>query len=394
MDLFVDRLDDVNDAGLRNFTVDELMSDAGTRLLPVFRMGSERLRELRDEAARAARPTAELAERMTGWQVTTGRAGVALESLKATFVLSILPAMERGAEATVGIINKFQKLTEETNLLKAAAVTLGGVLVGVAAKTAPAWAPVVVSVLAVGLAVAGVVLVLEDIFTTMEGGDTVTRRFIDGMFGVGATARAINDVGLAWRSLKQDMEEVARFIASTPSLNLLTGGIFERSLGGGEEQETAQRQRETLSGGVFESNYISRRERLATQAGRRTALSLSRRRQEREELDEWMFLDRGAAGRRGRSTSDDLQEDLQMSIPSRDLAQRDEEAAQEIYGVDWDPGRSNGPVTVSLNQPINITVNGDMDPRQTANLVQGAVREELDREARHIEAALVPEGTS
>lgn len=42
MSLFTSRLDQVSDAGLRNFTVDEIMSDAGTRLLGVFNLGRDR----------------------------------------------------------------------------------------------------------------------------------------------------------------------------------------------------------------------------------------------------------------------------------------------------------------------------------------------------------------
>jgi hypothetical protein len=390
MELFVERLDDVSDAGLRNFTVDELMSDAGTRLLPVFRMGSERLRDLRREAEKASEPTARLAERMTDWSIATGRFNTSLESLRATFVLGILPSMEKVIGFGTQLSGIFQGLISDQSLVTATGITAGIAVAGVAAASVSTWGPAALGASKFGIVLGVAALAVEDLLVTIQGGDSVTREFVDGLFGVGATAKAIDKV-------KASIQAVHDVIVDTISV-LSESAIGRRIIGGLTLQPQRQAFGRLARGDVFGAGRSLVGEDLVTGIGggldrlargdvaggaRFAAQSLYG-----TDPNATAFFGRSRARRQVSAEDAQFQqdrEDFGALLPEFFDGPRDM-GIQSGLPTDLSSGVTFGNTT--------ITVNGTSDPRETAALVERAVQDANDRQARQIEAALVPAGTS
>jgi hypothetical protein len=194
MDFFVQRLENVNDESLRNFTVDELMSDAGTRLLPVFNLGSEALRRMRDEMSEESAETERLARLQTELNRVIGVSRFRLQSLATKILIGIVPALEWIIEKGGQVVDFLTEAAENSHILEVTIGVLAAALVAAGVATSASWGPVVLTVMAVAIAIAALILIIDDLWVTIEGGESVTRRLIDGLLGVGTTGDKIKEV--------------------------------------------------------------------------------------------------------------------------------------------------------------------------------------------------------
>lgn len=129
--------------------------------------------------------------------------GAALQGIKTQLTLALLPAVRALITGAGGIMRSFAKLARETHVLEAgfvAAMVAAGLLYRASIRAAVAqlvaWAPMIAVFALVALGVAFVALLVDDLITTFNGGDSVIRRFIDGIFGIGATESAVNGIRL------------------------------------------------------------------------------------------------------------------------------------------------------------------------------------------------------
>jgi hypothetical protein len=177
MEFFTERLERVNDEGLRNFTVDELMSDAGTRMLPVFRMGSVAIEEQR----RRAQAYGERIEAIAGLQDKLNRASREgrreLQDMAVTIGIRLLPKIIEWIRRGSAIVSKMSEMTENSHILEAALISLSAVAGVFAISTIGIWGPIV-------LAAAGVVLLtlaIDDLYTAFTGGKSATERWLNSL---------------------------------------------------------------------------------------------------------------------------------------------------------------------------------------------------------------------
>jgi hypothetical protein len=228
MDLFTTALNNNVESGRQAFVVDELMSDAGTRMLPVFRQGTEGIRRLNREADRMGGETfPELARQTREYTRAQRRSNRAWVSLRNSLVSKVLPSLGRMMEAGEDLLVWIQEMTENSNILKAAMIVLGGVAAGAAVAAATAWGAALWPILAVAAAVAVVTLGIDDLYTTAEDpeADTLTRRFLEWALGARGAADAILFLNSVVADLRAGLEAISQFLWGTTEVG--AGGQIE-----------------------------------------------------------------------------------------------------------------------------------------------------------------------
>jgi hypothetical protein len=118
-------------------------------------------------------------------------------------------AILRGSGAFFRFIDKARQVVTQSNLIRSAMLWLGGAGVAHVFKLAGGfkglWALLTRGIAILGrfiLRFALPILLIDELITTFQGGDTLIRRAIDGMFGQGTTGKVIAWFGTALDSAK------------------------------------------------------------------------------------------------------------------------------------------------------------------------------------------------
>ena len=146
-------------------------------MLPLFSQGAAGVKKARDALGElgggvSSRASAALLRN----KIATAELGVATLSLKNVVVEELLPGITRGIDLTKRVALGVQRFTKDTGMLQRALVVLGvgftllrSKAVIAAAVTYAAWLP--------WIALAGaIVLAVDDIWVTIQGGDSIINR--------------------------------------------------------------------------------------------------------------------------------------------------------------------------------------------------------------------------
>jgi len=198
----------------------QLFGESGRRMLDVLHTGPGGLRALREELEQlggGVTPEATAAAReFTQAQERLGRASDSLRSVIAVGVLPVLTWMTTKAAELGGL---FARLTRGTHLVEIAMGALGVAAAAVALATIGAWGPVVAPFVAAAAAIAAVGLVIDDVWTFIEGGDSALGRFIDSMVGAGTSAQFARALREEWDLLVGSVERAIAAVAEFFNLN-------------------------------------------------------------------------------------------------------------------------------------------------------------------------------
>ena len=365
MELFVGRLEQVNDEGLRNFTVDELMSDAGTRMLPVFNQGSEALRRMRGEIEQESEATGELARHQSELNRSTAVARRQLESMTATILVRLMPSAKRIIKTIGDLASWFSDLTSRSHILETTFAALVGTLVAAGIATSAAWAPVVAPILVATAAFIALALVLDDVWVTLEGGESITRDFLDSWLGASDAAFAIGQMRAAVVDLGNAMqwfwsEILGAGIIARPITDWLMSDIRESAPQLTEEsqrqleqvQAARRRMREAAAGG----------EEMTPRDARRARISIDPRTEE----ERTRILRESAVTPQGMETTRPLLWERSLAAP--------------------------GQTDVDARMEVSIVVNEAVNAQETGRDIDRRVRSALSERDRQLEAALVRAG--
>lgn len=188
-----------------------LLGDNGRRLIPILEGGAEGLAEnaalfqelgggLSQEAIQAA----------DDYRLASARLDLGLMGLRSTLAVSLIPAVSWFVEVGTDVIRGLNKMTEGTNLVEAALVVLGAAMVVFGIKSLIAFGPILLTALLVAAAFGVIVIWLDELITTFEGGDTVIKEFIDTLFGVGTTASVVESLKGYWASLVETWSDLPK----------------------------------------------------------------------------------------------------------------------------------------------------------------------------------------
>lgn len=204
----------ITDPARRAQLAQELFGRSGARLANIMHDGEGGLAALREEFAQYGGMSAEAIETANAYGDATDRLAVAslgLKSIVATHVLPILTWLVTKANQGAMI---FMRLSRETHVLKAGMIVLGAASAAAGARTFLAWLPVAAEFLAITAALLLLTLVVDDLWTMWEGGDSVIGRVLDSLGKVGTRARFIQMVRdgvegmkLAWHEAGEEVDQ-------------------------------------------------------------------------------------------------------------------------------------------------------------------------------------------
>lgn len=163
----------------------KVFGKGGLAMNPLLKMSEEQVKALKDEFVKLGGGMSDAAVIAAGEaDQSFNRFDFALLGLKGRIALDILPAVTKFVSGLSEAIAQISKATAGTNIFKsgliAAGIAAAGFLISLLAPIAPAIAGFLL-----------LWLVIDDIITTIEGGESVIQGLIDGLFGVGSTHDAI-----------------------------------------------------------------------------------------------------------------------------------------------------------------------------------------------------------
>jgi hypothetical protein len=184
----------------------ELFGRSGAKMLPLLSQGEEGIAKLRAEIDELGGGiTNDFAAASESMNDNLARMNFAIMSLKVRAGNMLLPVISRlaiGFAKTIGqfarYVDKAKEVIGQSNIIKSAFVWLGGIgvakifaLVG-GFKGLGKFIGIAARILARFLVkLALPILLIDELVTTFQGGDTLIRRAIDSMFGEGTTAKIV-----------------------------------------------------------------------------------------------------------------------------------------------------------------------------------------------------------
>lgn len=170
----------------------QIFGRQGSRLIPILNKGAEGIVELKkdlDDLGGGFSP--EFIEESAKVIEQTKRLDVAWTSAKTKVLGFFLPGLEYAVRGLIKLSQRFQDLAKYTNIVQAALGVLAAFAAAKAAVLVATWWPVIAPFLAWAAAVALVVLVVDDLITAWEGGDSAIGRILDRIWGPGATRKVV-----------------------------------------------------------------------------------------------------------------------------------------------------------------------------------------------------------
>jgi hypothetical protein len=169
---------------------------AGPKVLQIFKDGPEGIKKFRAEFEALGGGMGDFVEQAGAIDDQFHRLDLAWTSAKVKIVGLLAPAISWVTDKLVGFLSAANNAANSSNIVKAALITLGGVAVAWGFSIAAAWAPLILTTAAWAAALAAVALVLDDVITFFQGGDSVIGRAIDAWFGEGSSAK-VREWGIA-----------------------------------------------------------------------------------------------------------------------------------------------------------------------------------------------------
>ena len=195
-----------------------LFGKSYAELLPLLREGREGIAKLRAEVEELGFGfDEEFIKDAEEFNDNLDRTKRGMRGLGMMIVGLALPYLRRFSEAAVDITKGVVKWTRESNVLQAglAVLAVAGIM-----KASKALGPLGAALRVVGRSFMWLatrillpVLILDDLITTFKGGDSVTRRFIDSLFGIGTTAKVVDDLKDSWRIFTDEVMPAAKEVA-------------------------------------------------------------------------------------------------------------------------------------------------------------------------------------
>ncbi|MET0793398.1 MAG: phage tail tape measure protein [Polyangiaceae bacterium] len=192
----------------------KLFGRQGTQLLPLLNEGAQgivRLKTELDELGGGFSP--EFIERATKVDNESKRLNQAWTSLKVTAAGALLPALNLVMSSLTKLVAWGVKLAKSSNVVQAALITMGAVGTAAAAGLVIANAPLIATFGLIAAALGIVILAVDELITTWQGGDTIITRIVDRIFGPGNTAKVV-----AWiKGIVTNLENMFEVLMNRPA---------------------------------------------------------------------------------------------------------------------------------------------------------------------------------
>jgi len=216
MEDLADRFERVQNPIHRARLAQELFGASGRRMLDVLRGGSAALRAARQDMADLGGGILPEATEASGrFGLAQNRMKIAMDSLRSVIAVAILPTLTAFTNGLANLGGWVSRMVRGSSLLQVVLGVLGAVAVAAAIAIIAAWGPIVAPFVAIGIAIGALLLVVDDLVTMFQGGESEAAKLIDTLFGVGTATMAVRDLKAAWDAVidavSQAIEIIARF---------------------------------------------------------------------------------------------------------------------------------------------------------------------------------------
>jgi hypothetical protein len=170
----IEGLAGVQDPTRRTAMAMRLLGESGARLGPLFANGAEGVAEARRQIDLLGGGLSEEAiEASAEYTAQTRALDQAFTSLRGRIALFFLPALAAANQAFSRTVGGISRLADHSRLLQAAVATLGAAAVIAGTRTAVSWALAAAPFVALGVLVLGLILLVDDLWTGLAGGNSV-----------------------------------------------------------------------------------------------------------------------------------------------------------------------------------------------------------------------------
>lgn len=186
----------------------QLFGRSGRELLPFLKEGSAHAKEMfqryKELGGGYTKEAMEAGKEFEGAQAGLNQTFVATKN---TIAAALLPILTKLTAWATKAVKWFNDLTKNSNIFQASLFALGVVGAGVAASLVIAFEPLILVVAGIAAAFAAVVLIVDDLMTLFEGGDSEIGDIIDKIFGKGASTATVKALKEIWHDLKEEIGE-------------------------------------------------------------------------------------------------------------------------------------------------------------------------------------------
>lgn len=192
----------MSDPAKRTAATLKVFGRQGLELLPLFAKGEKGLQQLLDRIDDLGGGLSEEAiKELKESKIAAKEFDIALLSLKSKIVTQILPSVTKVTQFLLSLALMFGKAAEKSNVFKAAVGVLGAYAVAWALKTYAAYLPMLV-------VLAAMVLLVDDLITAWQGGNSVIIPFLNKIFGKGAGETVFKAAGKDLADFKKRLDEI------------------------------------------------------------------------------------------------------------------------------------------------------------------------------------------
>lgn len=188
----------------------ELLGDNGVRLLPFLSRGRRGIEDMRRRVRELGGGlSSEGIANMEKFQGALVFVQVALESLFDVFAKKFLPILTDVVDQGASVLGWFQGAAENSRFLESLLVVLGAGFGAFAVQAAAAW---FAALWPIALIVGGVLLLvaaIDDLWTGLEGGESLIGRVLDDAFGDGTAAEFFDQLREGWQEVLAWLEGTA-----------------------------------------------------------------------------------------------------------------------------------------------------------------------------------------
>ncbi len=213
----------------------QLFGRQGRQLLPLLKEGREGVEGLAEEFKQLGGGyTKEAIEQAKKFEKQSARLGSAWTGLKSVALQALLPILTSIINGMTKAVSWIREMTKNSQLLHAIMIVLGTAAAGFAIAMTIAFAPILLA----AVAIAALVLLVDDLIVLFKGGDSVIGRAIDKMFGKGTSADVVESLSNAWKDVSGALSEAGEVVK--PFWDFLKwivqwadkiNGVFDRTLG-------------------------------------------------------------------------------------------------------------------------------------------------------------------
>lgn len=222
------KIAEIKDPAKQTTVAVQLFGRSGQELIPLLQKGGEGIREFREEAeALGGGLTEALLEDAGKYEEALKRfefAFIGVKSAIGNFLLPILTKLSQGLTFLVGKFNEIYKKTKffQTLItvgLYAALAKLVLWLNTVGAAGVLAWAKSVGGFILLAAVIAGVALVLEDLYRGLTGGKSAIGKWVDQWQGLGTTSEFVKSIAAGLDTITAALERMVK----SPGMAALEG---------------------------------------------------------------------------------------------------------------------------------------------------------------------------